>query len=226
MSDTLKIVAISDLHGTWKLGCEVANKGASFWPAGDVLIIAGDVFDQNSEAELVAFNMWLGQLPYELKIYVPGNHDLYVEAEPERADELLTNAILLIDKSYTYRDVKFYGSPWTIKFNHWSFMKLQGEMYPIWSRIPEDTTVLITHGPADGFGDVNMHDWHVGDVALSERLRKIGIPLHIFGHVHECGGQVFHSGCHTFANVALLDEYYTLARKPTVLKVRGKKVVR
>jgi len=57
----------------------------------------------------------------------------------------------------------------------------------IWKHIPEDTEILITHGPPKYYGDFvpGQRETHVGCSELLDRLRDVRPPYHIFGHIHE-----------------------------------------
>jgi hypothetical protein len=61
-------------------------------PAGDVLICVGDftMFSRSLPA-IEDFNEWLGELPHRHKIVIPGNHESFLEADPQRRS-LLDNA--------------------------------------------------------------------------------------------------------------------------------------
>ncbi|ETO11143.1 hypothetical protein RFI_26236 [Reticulomyxa filosa] len=66
------------------------------------------------------------------------------------------------------------------------------ELAKKWAKIPEDTDILITHGPPFGHGDTvkRVHadfgeDKHVGCKDLLVRVKKIKPKFHIFGHIHE-----------------------------------------
>jgi hypothetical protein len=82
-------------------------------PAGDILICVGDftMFSKNMSA-IEDFNEWLGELPHRHKIVVPGNHEFFLESNPERRS-LLDNANVLIDESIEIERVTIYGSPMT-----------------------------------------------------------------------------------------------------------------
>ncbi len=50
--------------------------------------------------------------------------------------------------------LKFYGSPWQPTFHNWAFNLDRGEeIKKVWDKIPNDTDVLITHGPPFGILD-------------------------------------------------------------------------
>lgn len=41
---------------------------------------------------------------------------------------------------------KIFGSPCTVEFSGWAFMKEPQELKHIWECIPSETDILITHG--------------------------------------------------------------------------------
>jgi predicted phosphohydrolase len=67
-------------------------------PDADILIHCGNftMFSRSIKA-VGDFNQWLGELPHRHKIVVPGNHELFLEADPKKRS-LLTNAIILVTK--------------------------------------------------------------------------------------------------------------------------------
>ncbi len=54
-------------------------------PEGDILIHAGDftMFSKSMNA-IVDFNDWLGELPHRFKVFAPGNHEFFLEADPSK----------------------------------------------------------------------------------------------------------------------------------------------
>ena len=62
-----------------------------------------------------------------------------------------------------------------------------------WELIPDNTDILIVHGPPYGFGDrVNktLHDPHVGSKTLTEKIKSMpNLQSVICGHIHEGFGQ-------------------------------------
>lgn len=178
----MKIVAISDTHGL-HLKMPVP-------PDGDVLVVAGDILRRkNNLHELEMFNYWLGLLPHTYKIVVAGNHDWIFESDPNAA-KALTNAIYLQDSGFEIDGVNFWGSPWTPEFYNWAFMLPRGEaLAKKWARIPDETDVLITHGPPYGTLDVNLHGERCGCEALADRVSQLpNLKLHLFGHIHYSHG--------------------------------------
>jgi hypothetical protein len=58
------------------------------------------------------FNTWLGELPHRHKIFIPGNHEFFLEADPSKRF-LLDNATVLINEGIEIDGVQIWGSPVT-----------------------------------------------------------------------------------------------------------------
>lgn len=98
--------------------------------------------------------------------------------------------------------IKFYGSPWQPWYYDWAFNEQRGEKIKAkWDLIPEDTDVLITHGPPMGILDKTLESGHVGCEELVKAVHRIKPKLHIFGHIHEDHGELRLHGTH-FVNAA------------------------
>jgi Icc-related predicted phosphoesterase len=193
-------------------------------PSGDVLICVGDftMFSRSMSA-IEDFNEWLGELPHGHKIIVPGNHESFLETEPQRRS-LLDNATVLIDESIEIEGLRIYGSPMTPLFGAAFGKPSHKERRRHWGEIPNDTDVLITHGPPFGVLDLSPDSAEpMGDPELRDRVRELpSIKLHAFGHVHGAHGSVEKDGV-MFVNVALVGSLFSLEHAPTVLRISGKR---
>jgi Icc-related predicted phosphoesterase len=205
----MKIVAVSDTHGRHEQ-VEVPN--------GDVLVHAGDFCGYGTLDEVAAFNDYLGTLPHAHKIVVAGNHDWPFERDPEQAQKLLTNASYLQDSSTVIDGVMFYGSPWTPEFFSWAFMLPRGKaLADKWSQIPDNTDVLITHGPAMGILDRTPAGELAGCEDLAQAVgRRIRPQLHIFGHIHAGYGLVNRHGT-AYINACCCDEQYQVGSRSAIV---------
>lgn len=169
-------------------------------------------------------------------IFVPGNHDIgldpksvndvrdrYAKKYPNaksrvqktEADHLKilesfnrAGIRLLIDQVLEIEGVKFWGSPMTPTFMDWAFMGSENELSEHWAKVPEDTEILITHGPAYGLRDL-CRNGHVGSSSLRYRIDS-GLPdlkVHAFGHIHEGAGS-HQEGRYLCLNASVLDGFY------------------
>lgn len=159
-------------------------------PDGDILIHAGDMCRFGSLKELETACQFLRALPHIHKIIVAGNHDRAFEDQPEAARELVRDFIYLQDSGCTIEGIRFYGSPWTPAYNDWAFNLPRGAaLWEKWALIPDDTDVLITHGPPHGIGDNSGIPGREGCSGLLARVQIIAPKFHIFGHIHQARGQ-------------------------------------
>ena len=181
----MRLVCISDTHSLHRRIPEI--------PDGDVLIHAGDCLGAGTLGDVENLNDWVGTLPHQYKIVIAGNHDAAFQETPDLAREALTNAIYLEDSGIEIEGIRFWGSPWAPTFMTWVFMLERGEpLFQKWQLIPEDTDVLITHGPPKGIGDevtVGFKCQNVGCVDLLARIHHLSLKAHIFGHIHEGYGE-------------------------------------
>jgi Icc-related predicted phosphoesterase len=127
------------------------------------------------------------------KIYVAGNHDTSIAVGLVKPRFFENNGIIYLqDQEVVIDGVKFYGSPWTPSFGNWGFMKKRHKLHDIWTQIPEDTDVLITHGPPKGVRDLTLNRDNeleqVGDISLVKRIVNLKLKLHCFGHIHDTDG--------------------------------------
>lgn len=212
------IIGVSDTHGKH----DQVNV-----PNGDVLIHCGDFSNRGTPLEFEEFLHWFSKQPHTHKIMIPGNHDWCLE-QNEGACRSLVKAIggvnLLIDESIEIMGFKIYGSPWTPKFGNWSFMRSRSAMSQIWSKIPNDTDILVTHGPPYGHNDFVPARRGMGRVVgcleLTKRVYELDLLLHMFGHIHAGYGQSKCDSLRTqFVNCAMCDETYSPTNLPQIINV-------
>ncbi len=227
----MKIACISDMHTQYeKLDM----------PDADILVIAGDIEIFDRLSQLMRFGNWLVSLKkiYKYIIVIGGNHDFFLQRNPGISKELFEeNGIIYLENSgITIEGIKFWGSPITPTFYDWAFMADRGkEIRRYWEMIPDNTDVLITHGPPRGIMDLVPHDgFHAGCDDLLNRVKEICPRLHIFGHIHDGYGiqketfmhyhKPFETCSHEceetiFVNAAVLNEQYKLQNKPIVVEI-------
>ena len=189
-------------------------------PECDFILHAGDFTNIGEVVDILSFNTWAGKQKVPV-ICIAGNHDRSFQLDPP-VKELLTNVIYLEDSvtfiHHAEKIFKVYGSPWTPWFGgeYWAFNAHRGEEIKAkWDLIPDDTDILITHGPAYGQVDYvqkrpsQLHS--VGCQDLLDRIKKLkNLKLHVGGHLHLCGGQQSGKfGMQTiFVNASVCNESY------------------
>lgn len=210
----MKIVAISDTH---QLHEEVIV------PEGDILMHCGDFTNQGTTAALTSFLTWFAAHPHEHKVFIAGNHEVGFSAGPTRHKKMAiinefiekTPGLVYLENSGTViNGLKFYGSPVTPWFMDWEWNYPRGAaIATFWKKIPDDTQVLMTHGPGHGILDLVEQafgrDPHQGCEELAVRVKELKeLKLHVCGHLHMQGGQQILVDGKLFANAAVCNDRY------------------
>jgi Icc-related predicted phosphoesterase len=86
--------------------------------------------------------------------------------------------------------------------------------------IPNDTDVLITHGPPNEIRDF-VNNWrqpvrNVGCELLRFRVEQIKPLLHVFGHIHEAYGVEYKNNTF-YVNASTCTEGYRPTNKPIII---------
>jgi len=198
----VKFVVISDTHNGLS-SVEI--------PDGDILIHCGDFTDYGTVDEFKKFNEDIGALPHAVKVVIAGNHDWLLQSAPETARKALYNCVYLQDEGYEIDGIKLWGSPWQPFFHDFAFNLHRGKaLKEKWDLIPEDTDILITHGPPGGKGDL-IHSFNslvienIGCEDLRDAVERIAPKYHLFGHCH-VGHGVVRTKNTTYINAAIMNE--------------------
>lgn len=206
----IRVICISDTHNaTLPL------------PPGDILIHGGDLTAHGTFDEVQAQLRWLSSQPHPHKIVIAGNHDIILdeacdakfltrnENSAEERKKLDWSGIrYLQDEAVTLelavsgpggeqhvRKVKIYGSALTPEFGSWAFQ------YPsirdVWTgRVPDDTDILVVHGPPALYGDCDGEMGSSGRFKvkgngyLLREIRRVRPRLVVCGHIHGAFGIV------------------------------------
>jgi Icc-related predicted phosphoesterase len=116
--------------------------------------------------------------------------------KPDWLEVLLTsdlnqNVFYLENNFIEIDQIKIWGSPITPTFGYgWGFNLNRGyDINQIWNRIPNDTDIVITHGPIHSYCDrTDRGGLNVGCEQLYHRLNEVKPQLHFSGHIHEAYG--------------------------------------
>jgi Icc-related predicted phosphoesterase len=213
----MKITCISDTH----FKHNYIDKRA--FATTDILIHAGDFTGNGNAAQTLAFLEWFSSLDVPHKILVAGNHDFKTcsDSFPSMLAQF-PSITYLLNSSVTINNLVIWGSPYSNIFGQWAYMKDDLELAEIWETIPNNTNIVITHGPAYGIGDkvINAYDRNpnVGSQSLRMRLKELKkLKLHVTGHIHESYGTYL--GKYTTVNASICDINYVPFNPPISLYI-------
>jgi Icc-related predicted phosphoesterase len=215
------ITLISDTHGKH-------NEITQDLPGGDLLLHAGDISSMGYQHEVQQFCKWFNNVEnYNHKIFIAGNHDWGFENNVEKIMEIVNSyktVDYIQDETIQVNNgdkmVNIYGSPWQPEFYNWAFNlpKNGVELAAKWDAIPDNTDILITHGPAFGVLDTvagKMWD-NLGCQLLTNKIKSIKPKIHVCGHIHSGYGYYFDGDTH-FINASVLNEAYQYTNKPITI---------
>jgi len=213
-----RIVAISDTHSYHR---------KVIIPPADILIHAGDISWQGERSIIKDYCEWGSELikkgVIKEVITVAGNHDLSLQDNRSRDILEMFNCYgitYLEDEEYITMGLKIWGSPWSNEFGNWAFMTNEHELDQIYNKIPDDTDIIISHGPSYDVLDMTARGVKAGSRALSKHTERVCPKLLITGHLHEAYGTHEDKEAGTFyANASICTLQYAPINKPIVINV-------
>lgn len=209
----MKILFLSDTHEQ--------HRQLTDLPKADMIIHGGDISGLGRAEKIDNFIDWYSHLDYQYKIFIAGNHDFYFEeySQEEIQKKLPENMYYLNDSGICIEGNNIWGSPITPTFFNWAFNKDRGyDIIQHWQQIPDNTDILITHGPPNMILDKTQRGVLAGCRDLLETIIKIKPKFHLFGHIHEAYG-VYKSEDTVFINGSVLDHKYRLKNKPVLFEI-------
>ncbi|KZV80741.1 Metallo-dependent phosphatase [Exidia glandulosa HHB12029] len=204
-----RFVCISDTHSRthWNV------------PPGDVLVHAGDLTRRGHLHQLKETLEWVSRMPHPVKIVIGGNHDACLDpnmlskmskkhaadlrhdwtaaGKMVRSEKLRESGVVYLDREEVQATIapsgrrwRVYGDPGTPRYGMPSFQYNRGvEAAARYERIPDETEILVTHGPREGVLDATLEGVSAGCGDLRERVGRLGrLRLHVSGHLHEAHG--------------------------------------
>lgn len=180
----MKITVLSDTHGYHTL---IDQKET------DLVIHCGDATNHKdwirNEFEWFQFVDWFNEYPAKHKIYVPGNHDTYLEKFSFEKDSEQYKFTVLLHEHIEIEGIQIFGSPFVPTFNSWAFERSENKLSRYWDDIPNELDILITHGPPKSILDLApKKDGLVkmcGSSSLYKKVMKVKPKYHLFGHIHD-----------------------------------------
>ena len=215
----LKCCHISDTHDTFQDISMLIPEGT------DIVFITGDLTYRGSPQELQRLKETLKRMVAKVShvVITVGNHELGCEKDPQSWIDAMKEigVKLLMHEAIEIEGYKIYGSPWSPEFGGWAYNyhRLTGQT--MWQDIPDNTEILLTHGPLYGVLDY-CHGGHVGCTDLRRKVERLPyLKYHLFGHIHEAHGiEMFNQV--TCLNSSIMDGTYHFVNKPQFFELRRK----
>ena len=163
----------------------------------DMVIHSGDCSNPQeivkSHSEILDFINWFSMLPIKHKVFVAGNHDVAIGRNWITRDHFIEKDIVYLqNESITLDGVNIWGSPYTPSFGSgWAFNRKRDKLHDLWATIPDDTNIVVVHGPPFGILDLSYSAYgnkleNCGCTALKKRMLQLQPELCLFGHIHNC----------------------------------------
>jgi Icc-related predicted phosphoesterase len=207
----MKICCISDIHGYLP---EV--------PECDLLLLGGD-YAPNTSTELYwlgkVFAPWIAKLSDRMKVIgVAGNHDFAFERMKDSLPAIQWT--YLQDSGIEWKGLNIWGSPWQPRFYDWAFNADEDKLEIIWNQIPNNTDILLLHGPPRGYGDYSPYSkTNVGSPSLTKRILEIKPKLVVAGHIHPSYGRYTIGEGTIFVNASYVNDKYQPANDPWLIEI-------
>ena len=229
----MKIVAMSDLHGTL-LPVDTIEPCELVCICGDIVPLKYQANSYKTKSWLRnKFKPWCEELQCDKVIFIAGNHDFYVK------DLEFMYSVFPKDKKVTYlfhegyeyqsKDGKTYsifGTPYCKIFGNWAFMDTDERLTELYEDIPENLDILLSHDQPHGYGDqleIGSVPWadgsHIGNKPLLGTILKRQPNYLLCGHLHSTTHDCIEIGKTKRYNVSIKDERYDPVYDPLTLEI-------
>jgi len=199
----LKIKALSDLHGYLP---DIKEECDLVLISGDICPVRDHSINRQYQWLQKEFRAWLKTIPARKIVVIAGNHDFI--AEQFDLAPLLPECIYLQDNGVEFEGLHIYGTPWQPTFYNWAFNLDEPDLAKKWALIPENTDILVVHGPPFGYGDMTTRGEPVGSTTQLERLNQLKAKLVVCGHIHGAYGIYEMPNGTKVVNASILNERY------------------
>lgn len=200
----MQIKVISDTHNDHDLCTDLEC---------DVLIHCGDFGTKGNYGEALRFLQWFVKQPAKYKILVPGNHDKRIKSHAELQSLVREYGIhMLMNDSVTINGKLFYGGHFVPFVRQEKYVQDLETRRNAWKDMPDDIDVLVTHAPPKHVLDSNREGYPCGCDELLKHVKDKNIKYHVFGHIHEHGGETLKLWDTTFINAACKNREYLTVR--------------
>lgn len=205
----------------------------------DYIIVTGDV--ANSSVASINYNPMMNFLEWlngwnVPSIFVPGNHDTSYQANMVDSIDMenLNNITPLIHESVTINvgdeSYNVFGSPYTPAFGEgWAYNVKRNKLDKYWAEIPDNTDIIITHGPPKGVRDLTDDSYgsggkiQVGCKSLLNHVHRVKPIIHCFSHLHD-EKDIYNHGISEmwgtkFINCSIVDLRHSVINNPIKIEI-------
>lgn len=230
----MKVIALSDCHG-------LLLPIKEFEPC-ELVCICGDISPLKIQANhkkmrkwlTKEFKPWCESLPCNKVIFIAGNHDsalhnldfMYTQFPKDK------KVTYLFHEPYTYtsksgKEYHLFGTPYCKLFGNWAFMEMDSILENLYSTIPKNLDILITHDAPFGVSDIILQKdcpWydgktHIGNKPLSRAILKQSPRIVLHGHLHSTSREFEEWGNSKVVNCSIKDEKYNPVYKPLIIEI-------
>lgn len=228
----MKVTALSDLHG-------VLLPVEDFKPC-ELICICGDISPLNIQGNhrrmrqwaREVFKPWCESLPCDKVIFIAGNHDSFAQnldfmytqfPKDSKVTYLFHEPYIYVSKSG--KEYSIFGTPYCKLFGNWAFMEMDEILEKLYSTIPENLDLLLTHDAPFGVSDVLLQKvhWntgeHIGNKPLAKAILEKNPKIALHGHLHSTSREFEELGYSKVTNCSINDEYYKPVYKPITIDI-------
>lgn len=221
---------MSDLHGD----LQYVEKCDLVLICGDSVSLRDQTYYQSCKKWYrKIFKPWAESLACDKVLFIAGNHECGMEGHEDEWYEMFpkdSKVTFLFDDLYTYnhdgKEYRIYGTPWCKEFGNWAYMASDENLKELYSQIPENLDILITHDQPYGYGDILLQSdcpWadgsHIGNKLLAEEVLKKQPKYMFVGHLHSTDHSCVNINNTKRYNVSMKDENYRSAYEPLYLDI-------
>lgn len=214
----MKVCALSDLHGYLPKDIEPC----------ELVLICGDISPLKIQGSNIlmrewiteVFKPWCESLPCDNVIFIGGNHD-FIAVNLDFMYSVFPNddkVTYLCNESYIYtsregKEYTIFGSPYCKVFGSWAFMRKDEILTELFSEIPENVDILMTHDAPYGCSDICLEaPWtnfnNIGNKPLRDAILEKSPTIHISGHLHSASREWTTLGNTKHINCSIKNERY------------------
>lgn len=229
----MKVIALSDLHGTLLPVKDYFEQCELVCICGDIVPLKIQSNHRKTRRWLIdMFKPWCESLPCDKVIFIAGNHDFGFKNTDFMYSLFPKDAKVtyLFHESYTYisksgKEYSIFGTPYCKLFGIWAFMEMDSILDNLYQDIPNNLDILLTHDQPFGWGDILLDDvkWnthkHIGNEPLVKAIFNKRPKFQFNGHLHSCDHSLIEIGDTKHYNVSIKDEYYNPVYDPLIIEI-------